>query len=278
MSVRNRASKLLWRLIRFPPRLLYALGLGPICGRLVLLLTAIGRKSGLPRVTPLQYEVVNGTIYVASARGQRADWFRNIVANPEVEVRVKSRKFRGLAEPITDPERVADFLELRLRRHPRMIGAMFRAAGLPAKPTRAQIEQYASQRALVAIRPTDDGGDTLKGDSQLGAFLTAMALFRAIELSRPEAERLFDDPISRELLPLPWRILLLPGLRHTFVAVAERLGPGALGNLFCRTRYIDDVLRAALEEGLDQVVVLGAGFDTRAYRIPGIDQTHVKRL
>jgi len=159
MSICRHASRLFWRLIRVPPRLLYALGLGPIYGRLVLLLTTTGRKSGLPRVTPLQYEEVDGTIYVASVRGQQADWFRNIVANPHVEVRMKARRFRGVAEPITDLEQVADFLEFRLRRHPRVIGAMFRAKGLPAKPSRAQIEQYASKRALVVIRPSGDEED-----------------------------------------------------------------------------------------------------------------------
>ena len=46
--------------------------------RMVLLLTTIGRKSGLPRITPLQYEEIDGAYYVASARGAQADWFRNI--------------------------------------------------------------------------------------------------------------------------------------------------------------------------------------------------------
>jgi methyltransferase (TIGR00027 family) len=36
--------------------------------------------------------------------------------------------------------------------------------------------------------------------------------------------------------------------------------------LLIRTRFIDDHLKAALENGATQVVVLGAGFDTRAYR------------
>jgi methyltransferase (TIGR00027 family) len=50
------------------------------------------------------------------------------------------------------------------------------------------------------------------------------------------------------------------------------------GAWFCpygRTRYIDDLLKRSLEEGLDQVVILGAGFDTRAHRIPGMDQVQV---
>jgi deazaflavin-dependent oxidoreductase (nitroreductase family) len=150
----RRLPRFFWRLMKFN-RIWYSLGLGPIIGRLVLLLTTTGRKSGLPRVTPLQYEEENGVIYVAAARGQQADWFRNIVANPHVEVQVKANRFHGVAEPITDPARIADFLELRLRRHPRMIGAMLRSHGLPAQPNRTQLEQLAAKIALVAIRPCE---------------------------------------------------------------------------------------------------------------------------
>ena len=42
-----------------------------------------------------------------------------------------------------------------------------------------------------------------------------------------------------------------------------------------RTRYIDDALADALRRGVEQVVILGAGFDSRAYRIPGIDRIRV---
>ena len=47
---------------------------------------------------------------------------------------------------------------------------------------------------------------------------------------------------------------------------------------FCRTRYIDDALCKALQAGIDQVVILGVGFDARAYRTPGIDHAHVFEL
>lgn len=151
MSTQKHFS--LWKLLKLPPRLLYALGLGPVYGRLVLLLTTTGRKSGRPRVTPLQYEEIDGAIYIASARGVKADWFRNIVANPQVQVRVKSRRFGGTAVPITDPSRIADFLEMRLQRHPRMIGAIMRREGASKNPTRAELEAYAANRALVIIKP-----------------------------------------------------------------------------------------------------------------------------
>jgi deazaflavin-dependent oxidoreductase (nitroreductase family) len=134
-------------------RALYAIGLGPLVGRLVLLLTTTGRKTGLPRVTPLQYEEIDGAFYLGSSRGQKADWFRNIQANPHVEIRVKSRRLRGVAEAVTDPVRVADFLALRLERHPKMIGAILQREGLPAQPDRAQLEAYAAKLALVVVRP-----------------------------------------------------------------------------------------------------------------------------
>ena len=137
-------------------KILYAIGLGPLVGRLVLLLTTTGRKTGLPRVTPLQYEEIDGAIYLGSSRGQKADWFRNILADPHVEVRVKSRRFHGLAETVTDPSRIADFLELRLRRHPKMIGAILQHEGLPARPERAQLEAYAAKLAMVVIRPEEE--------------------------------------------------------------------------------------------------------------------------
>ena len=145
------------RQFRPPPsavmRALYRLGLGHFVGGLILLLTTTGRKSGLARVTPLQYEEIDGAVYVASALGVKADWFRNILANPCVQVRVGSRQFQGMAETVTDPGRIADFLELRLRRHPKMVSAILKSEGLPEAPSRAELEEYARQLAMVIIHP-----------------------------------------------------------------------------------------------------------------------------
>ncbi len=157
--------RFVWRTLRLPPRLWYALGLGLIMGRLVLLLTTTGRKTGRQHVTPLQYEETDGLIYVVSARGQKADWFQNILADPRVRVQVKSRGFEGVAEPVTNPERIADFLELRLRRHRKMIGVMLRSVGLPARPSRKQSERYAAGRALIIIRSTNGKKDLLADNS-----------------------------------------------------------------------------------------------------------------
>jgi deazaflavin-dependent oxidoreductase (nitroreductase family) len=129
----------------------YKRGFGPT--RVVMLLTTIGRKSGLPRVTPLQYEEVDDDYYIASARGRDADWFKNIVADSNVHVQIRDREFDAVAEPVTDPLRIADFIELRLRRHPIMIRLIMHLFdGLPLRFTRADLEQFCKEKAMVVLR------------------------------------------------------------------------------------------------------------------------------
>ena len=135
-------------------RVLYAVGLGSVIGGFILLLTTTGRKSGMKRVTPLQYEKIGADYYLGAARGIKADWVRNIQANSQVEIRVGAKKIHGAAEVVTDPARFADFIEVRLERHPRMIGfIMEKAHGLPKRPSRAQLEDMAKTEAFVIVRP-----------------------------------------------------------------------------------------------------------------------------
>lgn len=135
-------------------RALYALGLGPVIGGFILLLTTTGRKSGLPRVTPLQYEKIGADYYLGAARGLKADWVRNLQSHPRVEFRVGASRLQATAEVVTDPARFADFLEVRLQRHPWMIGLiMQKAHGLPRRPSRAQLEELAKSEVFVILHP-----------------------------------------------------------------------------------------------------------------------------
>jgi deazaflavin-dependent oxidoreductase (nitroreductase family) len=130
----------------------YKRGIGPT--RVVMLLTTTGRKSGLPRTTPLQYEKVDMDYYIASARGLEADWFKNICANPRVHVQVRDRELDAVAEPIVDPIRIADFIELRLRRHPIMIRLIMHLFDhLPLRFTRVDVENLCRGKAMVILHP-----------------------------------------------------------------------------------------------------------------------------
>ena len=101
------------------------------------------------------------------------------------------------------------------------------------------------------------------------------ALFRAMENLLPEDKRLFDDPYSEKLLSPSWKfwftLTRLPGMLNFLLNLRERSTPGIIGGLICRTRYIDDMLIDAIKDGCEAVVNLGAGMDSRAFRIPGIE-------
>jgi len=131
----------------------YQRGYGPT--KVVLLLTTTGRKSGLKRVTPLQYEEIDGTYYIGSARGVKADWFRNLQVDPTVEIQIKGRCFKAAAEAITDPTQIADFFQVRLERHPFMIGLLMCFESLPFSYNRKDLEKFASMKALAIIRPLE---------------------------------------------------------------------------------------------------------------------------
>jgi deazaflavin-dependent oxidoreductase (nitroreductase family) len=136
-------------------RVLYAIGLGPLIGRIILLLTTTGRRSGRKRITPLQYEMIGCDYFVGSARGLKADWVRNIQSNSQVDVRVGSKIFQGTGEVVCDPAKFADFMEVRLNRHPRMVGLILeKAHGFPRRPSREQLEELAGTEAFVIIHPS----------------------------------------------------------------------------------------------------------------------------
>lgn len=66
----------------------------------VLILTTIGRKSGEQRSTPLIYQPYGDDVLVVASNGgadQPPLWFRNIEANPEVQVQVKGDRYTARA-------------------------------------------------------------------------------------------------------------------------------------------------------------------------------------
>lgn len=98
-----------------------------------------------------------------------------------------------------------------------------------------------------------------------------MAFFRALESGRPDGRRLFVDRLAERFLR-PSLKMAVRASRWPMVAgivnlyVDWRL-PGARTSAIARTALIDDALAEALRDGIRQVVILGAGFDCRAYRL-----------
>jgi len=74
-----------------------------------------------------------------------------------------------------------------------------------------------------------------------------------------------DHLAAAALLPYQRALNRVPGFARWLL---ERGLPGAFGYFNARTRYFDDVLLQETREGLEQVVILGAGFDSRSLRFP----------
>jgi methyltransferase (TIGR00027 family) len=91
---------------------------------------------------------------------------------------------------------------------------------------------------------------------------------RALELERPVAERIVDDALAPYFLtPTSRRVLGLLRAGAPLLHAAERRRvAGIATSALCRHRSIEEYLLAALP-GTEQVLLLGAGYDTRAYRL-----------
>jgi methyltransferase (TIGR00027 family) len=117
-------------------------------------------------------------------------------------------------------------------------------------------------------------GKNIRGPSKTAE---TVAMVRVSESKKPEGERICYDPyairfISREVLDFANNN---PEAYRAFVVQSERLIPGAINSIVARVRYFDDVVQASLGAGLEQLIILGAGYDTRAYRIEGLKNISV---
>jgi methyltransferase (TIGR00027 family) len=91
----------------------------------------------------------------------------------------------------------------------------------------------------------------------------------AIEQGFAPGERILTDELAEPILPFDSRlwVRLLRPLNRWIVRKTEAKVPGLWGGIMTRKRYIDD---AVSDCPADAVVNLGAGFDTRAYRLPAL--------
>jgi methyltransferase (TIGR00027 family) len=108
-----------------------------------------------------------------------------------------------------------------------------------------------------------------KGPSKMAELI---ALHRVAESALPEDQRICYDPyavhfVDPEILEFARKN---PEKTKAMREHYERLFSGLGNSIRARVRYFDDFVKAAIGEGLEQLVILGAGYDTRAYRIEGL--------
>ena len=140
----NKFMLLLWRL-----GLARWLNLWPAGTGRYMVITHTGRKTGLRRQTPVNYTVVEGEIYCTAGFGPTSDWYRNILADPRVEIWLPDGWWEGRVEEMTgSPEHISI-----MRRVIIDSGFAGRAAGLdPYRMTDEELGQKTAGYRLICIK------------------------------------------------------------------------------------------------------------------------------
>lgn len=132
------------------PILLYRMGMGFLIGRLFMTLTTIGRKSGQPRRTGIEFHEFEGKPTVMSGWGTKADWYRNLDANPRATIQTWRGAQSVRARRITTEEELTRAFEWT-QSNPTMRNMMKRAQ------VEMTLEQFLAEKerfTFVTFEPT----------------------------------------------------------------------------------------------------------------------------
>lgn len=115
----------------------------------------------------------------------------------------------------------------------------------------------------------NNNGLMRKGPNKMAEYIAAG---RAMESIKPEGERICYDPyaihfIGKESLRYFELLSRNSETAKSIMEHFERLYPGVYNSSVAKVRYFDDFVRTSVDKGLEQLVILGTGYDTRAYRI-----------
>lgn len=103
-----------------------------------------------------------------------------------------------------------------------------------------------------------------------------IAAHRAFESSKPEPERVCYDQYARQFLPERMTVIGESDFpEEVALGLFKDLVPGFHEFFIARTRYIDEFLQNAIHEGVNQLVILGAGYDSRPYRFIELANTSI---
>ena len=148
------ANKVLRWLVRSPISL-YNIGLGWLFGNHMLMLTHVGRMTGLPRRVVLEvvkYDRERERFYIVSSWMEKADWYKNIRKTPLVEVHFKNRHFSAFASRMEPEEAELIILDYG-RRNPRMLRFFARVTGYRLEDNEDDYRAFGRIIPVIEIRP-----------------------------------------------------------------------------------------------------------------------------
>jgi deazaflavin-dependent oxidoreductase (nitroreductase family) len=139
------------------PLPLYRAGLGWLfLGRTFLVLTHVGRKTGKPHATAamvLAEDGPSGEAVICSVWGPRADWIRNLHANPALRVQIGRESFVPHHRFLSGEEAFTVGVGFR-RHHPWRVRMIGRVLGVDLRSD-TEMREFISARPFVALRPAE---------------------------------------------------------------------------------------------------------------------------
>lgn len=151
------------RLILRAPLLMHRLGLGGFLSRFrLVVLTTRGRKSGLPRHTPVEYRMHGTKIYLISAWGERPHWVKNLIAHPYATIQAGPRSYGATAKLVNEPSEALRAFFLFRKPAPAVYDALLARLTEAETVEARRLPELASQLTVIRLDIVD-GGDGLNG-------------------------------------------------------------------------------------------------------------------
>ena len=140
------------------PLALWRLGLGPLTGRVWMVVTTTGRSTGLPRHVAVYPHVIGDRTYLWCPYGGRSQWYRNIVVNPVATVQWRGRTQAVRAVPLADEAEAMQVVEGLRRFGASWFGLYLASQGL--HDTDEDIAASWQRLHLRRLEPTGEKGPT----------------------------------------------------------------------------------------------------------------------
>jgi len=177
-------EKLLDKFYSHSPIYAWRLGLGPLVGRYVMIISQISHKTGNPCKTSIEFFEINGIKYIANLFGVQSQWYRNILSNPRVTVQTADGTEQMVVVPVSQDEELITIVEWLLHRNPRFLQHFMDQSNVQF--SRKDILKHKNDLIFLRFDPTSE--PTPKGLDVDLAWIWPILLFWTI-VSRPRRKR-----------------------------------------------------------------------------------------
>lgn len=140
------------------PRYLYRWHLGWLLGHRLMMITHVGRKTGLMRqsvVEAANYDPKTQACFAVAGYGEQTDWYRNIQAHPALEIQVGNRRYVP-QQHLLSTEELLVLLQDYERRYPQGLHILFRVFGYPYDGSPEGLRAVAQVLRGVEFRPQEE--------------------------------------------------------------------------------------------------------------------------